>query len=195
MSRKKLFPKRLVAAMMAAAGISAAVPAQADTFALGVISASQTIDIFNDGLSGWFYDKYTFTVAEGSSLNLTGAVSNVFGQDVSGASNLWSDLYVGAGQFVRFAVASTSPVDGSDGLFEKTASYNGLRLGAGTYGLLVQGLVQGSAPAPTSSYTGQLRFDVAAPVPEPAAWALMAVGLVGIGAAARKRRSAGSAAA
>lgn len=191
MSRKKLFPKRLVAAMMAAAGISAAVPAQADTFALGVISASQTIDIFNDGLSGWFYDKYTFTVAEGSSLNLTGAVSNVFGQDVSGASNLWSDLYVGAGQFVRFAVASTSPVDGSDGLFEKTASYNGLQLGAGSYGLFVQGLVQGSAPS-TSSYTGQLRFDVAAPVPEPAAWALMAVGFVGIGAAAaRKRRTSG----
>ena len=94
----------------------------------------------------------------------------------------------------EFGVAGAVEAVAGQAVFLKLGEA-GLRLGAGTYGLLVQGLVQGSAPAPTSSYTGQLRFDVAAPVPEPAAWALMAVGVVGIGAAARKRRAAGSAAA
>ncbi|MET0350856.1 MAG: FxDxF family PEP-CTERM protein [Rhizobacter sp.] len=191
-------PTRLATSAIAAAAIAltAAAPARADPFNLGPVSAAQTCTLANNGLAtGWINDIYTFTVAEGTSFDFTGVVSNIFGRNLTGSANLGSTLYSNDPSFVQVAVGSTVPTDSSGFTFERSATYAPTVLGAGEYGLYVTGLIGtgGFAPAVPASYSGQITFgNIAAPVPEPETWALMALGLVGVGAAARRksRRSA-----
>lgn len=182
---------RLAAALAVAGGVALAAPAQAETFNLGLISSNTSVSIGNDGLpAGWINDLYTFTVAEGASIDFSGFVSSIFGTNVAGAANLGSSLYSNDPSFVQVAGVSTRPVDGTTGVFERLATYGTTVLTGGSYGLYVTGLVQGTG---TGAYSGTVNFGgVAAPVPEPEAMALMALGLVGVGAAAARRKRSGT---
>jgi hypothetical protein len=173
--------------LLSSLGLSA--PAQATSFELGVVSSSSAVDVGNTGLSGWFADAYTFTVAAGTEVTLTSLFSNVFTQGASGIANLWATLYKSPGIYEQSGSGSLSTAGGTS---TKTVALNTGILSAGTYGLYVQGLV---TPKGTSSYTGNIGFNYdgptagtpVTPVPEPETWAMLMLGLAGMGFVARRR--------
>jgi hypothetical protein len=189
MSKKAFFKVAPIVALLSAIGFGA--PAQATTFELGVVSSSSSVDVGNS-VQGWFADAYSFTVAAGSQVTLSSLFSNIFTADAPGISNLWTTLYKSPGEFSQFGIGAVST--GSDGSSVKTATLNTGILSAGTYGLYVQGLV---SPTGTASYTGNIAFDVGGgagagggavtPVPEPETWAMLMLGLAGMGFVARRR--------
>lgn len=186
----RLFNKvrsRLAAAALAAVGAALASPAQAEQFDYSWVTSSASYEVGNDGLHDWFWDIYTFAVPVGTQVELSATFSTVLEAGVASARNLWSDMYVNDGRFVRFADASTSPVDDA-GQAIKTLTHKPLLLGPGAYSVLVQGLVAGGPRTETAAYTGQLNFKVAAPVPEPAALAMMLGGLGVVGWAVRRKK-------
>jgi hypothetical protein len=174
--------------LLSSLGFSA--PAQATTFELGVVSSSSSVDVGNTGLTGWFADAYTFTVASGTEVSLTSLFQNVFAQGASGIANLWATLYVSPGTYQQSGVGSLTT--GADGSSTKSVALNTGILAAGTYGLFVQGHV---TPTGTSSYTGNVAFaydgpaggSPVTPVPEPETWAMLMLGLAGMGFVARRR--------
>jgi PEP-CTERM motif-containing protein len=186
---KKSFLKAVpIVSLLSVLGFSA--PAQATTFELGVVSSSSSSDVGNS-VKGWFADAYTFTVAAGTEVTLSSLFSNIFGQGAPGISNLWATLYKSPGIYTQSGTGSFST--GADGSTTKQVALNTGLLAAGTYGLFVQGLV---APAGTASYTGNIAFDYDAagagggavtPVPEPETWAMLMLGLAGMGFVARRR--------
>jgi hypothetical protein len=177
-----------VVSLLSSLGLSA--PAQAATFELGVVSSSSAVDVGNTGLSGWFADAYTFTVASGTEVSLSSLFSNVFTQGASGIANLWATLYKSPGIYEQSGSGSLSTDAG--GTSTKTVALNTGILAAGTYGLYVQGLV---TPKGTSSYSGNIGFSYdgpsggtpVTPVPEPETWAMLMLGLAGMGFVARRR--------
>jgi len=189
LSKKPFFKATVpLVSLLSALGFSA--PAQATTFELGVVSSSSAVDVGNSKLSGWFADAYTFTVAAGTEVTLSSLFSNVFGQGAPGIANLWATLYQSPGIYKQSG--SGTLTTNSDGSSVKTVSLNTGILSAGTYGLYVQGLV---TPAGTSGYTGNIAFDyegaggggAVTPVPEPETWAMLMLGLAGMGFVARRR--------
>jgi hypothetical protein len=187
-ARKGLAGAAAIAAMVPAYTIGT--PAHANTFSLGTISSSTSFELGNAGLTNWFADAYTFTVAAGSTVELSSSFSNVFGRRLPGIGNLWTTLYRYPGQFVESGIGSTNPYGDSGFFTEKTSTLDTGPLAPGLYGLYVQGHVDPNpgfgAPA-TADYSGNIEFAIATPIPEPSSWAMLGLGLAGVGFVARRR--------
>lgn len=133
------------------------------------------------GSSGSFTDTYTFTIG-----SATNAVGGVFDFDASWGLSLDLTSVSLTGGTLSSALVDSSPLSFSFG-----------NLGAGTYSLLVSGVVTGKPlgfwDVGGVSYVGRIETaaaQVAAPVPEPETIAMMALGLGAVGWVARRRQNA-----
>jgi PEP-CTERM motif len=167
--------KMFSAAILLALGAPAAMASQCtgDGSSLGTVGAAPTsfasecFRTFSSPNAG-FTDHYSFSIA---------ALGNVAGGLVDFLVFQWNDVNLssvvvtGQGQ-VR---ADSTPTNGF--------SFSGLS--AGTYDLAVSGsLDRGQI---LGGYSGSIS-SVAAPVPEPETYAMLMLGLAGVGYAARKRK-------
>ena len=134
---------------------------------------------------GAFSDTFTpFTITTAGVLTGTLSTSGIFWQNdldftlasVSGPSGVFPFTLTVS------PLSSTNPSATNPDGYE-TGVLGGVTLQPGTYTLAVSGVNAG----PASSYAGTLSF---AAVPEPAAWALMILGVGMIGFAMRGQRSA-----
>jgi hypothetical protein len=183
-------PGSLLAVALAVA-LGWSVPAQAETFALGVISSPETLLISSRNLeAGWFQDSYRFSISEGSSFEFSASIRNVFGRRLTGINDFWGGLY--GPSVAQPAGGLYTRTLGDTGFYwEQLRNFSRVVLGAGDYGLFIQGNVPQvpyfSAPA---TYSGSLNFaPVVTAVPELSSLALMLAGLVGAGWMYRRRRS------
>lgn len=171
---------RVAAATVACLVAFAATPVQALTVSLGTLSSPGAFGIANSGLSGPVADSFSFTIASGAEFTFTGLLqtppSNRFW-----IGDLDATLFKGGAP-----VAEGNSQPQSNPFPFTTVDFAPVTLGAGDYVLNVFGNATSAFPGPSSSYQGALTF--AAPVPEPEIALLMALGLAGVGWAARRRR-------
>lgn len=178
----------LALALAAALGTSA----QARTFEMGVVSSAETLAFSQGPLAGgWFQDIYKFSVAAGSSLDFDASLSNVFGRRVTGINDFWSALYATGGGLVGLGGSPVTRPYGDTGFYwEQTIGFEQTTLGAGTYGLVVQGNVP-NVPGFAAGATYSGAMNLAPAVPEPATVGLMMAGLIGVGWVGYRRRRQG----
>ena len=124
------------------------------------------------------HDVFSFTITgvpgayTDATLNtiLMGGLHNVdFGCD---ACSIYIDTNIAANTF--HLVTGSNP--------EVWALTNPINLTPTTHNLFVNGLI---VTGPSAGYSGQINFNVA-PVPEPATWAMMLLGFLGIGMVVRR---------
>jgi hypothetical protein len=122
---------------------------------------------------GSFSDVFTFTLLSPEAL-LNGQVSSI--EATPGANNIdFSTLWVdGASVFTKTA---------DDPNPETWAILNPILLSAGDHTITVGGTLNGTV----GSYVGN--FNIQAPVPEAATWAMMLLGFGGMGLVIRRRRN------
>lgn len=172
-----------VAFIAAVPAVAAPTVARCDS---GVRNSPTGCNIVFDGLSGNygnpnvsaspFVDIYNFTLASAGVLGLTL-------QSIGAAAN--SDINFslvrlnppGGGNNVRLVDRSTGNVE--------FYSLSDISATAGDYALRLEGSVAG--PAPNAAYSGTISFAPGA-VPEPAAWAMMILGMGAIGIAMRRQK-------
>jgi hypothetical protein len=160
----------------------------------GSAGAATTLTISNSGnadfgaihdTGGAYSDDYIFTVDPESAAWAT--VTAVLGRTTNGASHP-INYTISDVSFYRVnpdltTTLLTSTSDNSSGLlYFPTAS-----LAPGEYGFTVKGATQGLGGG---TYTGTLNL-VAAPVPEPAGYAMLGIGLGLLGFTARRQRNDG----
>lgn len=184
---------------LAAAVAAFAVPASADTFSLGNLSAvspvSQTRS-FNALYMGSFTDYYTFSVTTLS--NVSGTTSEQDGYINLGWTFKVKDLEVSSLTLSKKNAGGTYSAITADASPE---AFSFAALAGGDYRLTVSGSVtpmftyspSGTSNSAVSSYTltaSASTTTVAAPVPEASDLVMTALGLAGVGFWARRRRQA-----
>lgn len=173
----------MTAAMLAlaATGASAAMPNCTATTNWKQLGTPDTQLFFNYfGSTGQYTDCYSFTVA--SSANVFGGALELDAPALGGLDlQIKSISLYGNGGLLGSFAGTSAPLE--------WFSFGNLA-GETAYTLAVSSSVTGSRHAWVGAgYAGGIQ-TIAAPVPEPGALALMAAGLLGVGAlASRKRRS------
>jgi hypothetical protein len=168
-----LFMKRFVlAAMLASTVLAGASAAYADTFTLTfpapAADGSTSADYGRDGITGSFTDTWNFTLPSG----LTSAtISSIMTSNTNNVNFTTVTL-----NGVSFTVDST-------GAFESRHIFD-LPITSGVQTLVITGTLNNGTG--TGAYGGVISFSPA--VPEPAAWALMILGVGLAGGALRLNR-------
>lgn len=177
----------VVSAVLAAAVLAGgAVPSRASIvaawgeFNLGNTPATEGLGGLSLSELGTFVHDYTFSTAVSSYIT-TSSVTNSFtvpGQEITGLSiTLFSGAPVGSA--LETATASlVFPGFQAGGLLPYL-------INPGTYYIEVAGTTVGSAPEDTAHYGGS--FSISA-VPEPATWAMLILGFMGVGFMAYRRK-------
>lgn len=182
--KKKIFASLATAAALAISSVAYAAPTISYSTPLPDGSFAAT---FGNFPTGSFSDTFaSFTIARAGVLTGTLSTSGIFPQNDLDFASAWVSGPSGVLPFsiVAFPLTSPSgspPLTNPDGL--EFGAIAGVKILPGTYTLFVSGVNAGAA----SSYAGTLSF---AAVPEPAAWALMILGIGMLGFAMRSQRSA-----
>ena len=164
-------------------GLFAASPSQAAVvvFPSTVLGSNPSTPYFVIGTgSGSFSYDFTFSLTALADFSAT--LSQSFTNAANKISNLELSLYrgmVGSGTLI-----TSSPASLSTGGQLTAISYNGAI--AGSYYLEVTG----TAPSADLNFSGDI--TTVAAVPEPATWAMMMLGFLGVGFVAYRRRSGAS---
>ncbi len=158
--------------------------AQANVVSLGVISSATELSTGQGGHSGVFSDDYSFSIAAGQSFDFSGLFSTGY-SNRSFILDLEGALLQG-GQWLQSGVAETKYLP--EGFPNREVNFSSLVLGAGDYLIRIDGTATGVYDGITAGYQASLSFaDVTAPVPEPDALSLMALGLGAMGFLVRRR--------
>jgi hypothetical protein len=117
-----------------------------------------------------FADQFTFTLTRASDVSFSFSSTKSYNQDLTFSS---FGLYSADSALVKGIINN----DGGG----NESSLNNKLLGAGNYSIRVAGNVLGTKGG---TYSGTLSVS---PVPEPESWGMMALGLAGVGALARRK--------
>ncbi len=160
----------LLAATAAVAAVALAPAANATNFNINLDQSgtTYTADFGNSGLSGVFSDTFTFLPSIGEAIGDVSFIQVGFNTAAITVSSLSIDGY----DLMPFLI--TQP--GGSALIKL-----GINLASGAHVVAVGGTAGGNA-----SYSGTVNFEVV-PVPEPASWAMMLVGIAAVGMTMRAR--------
>jgi hypothetical protein len=163
--------------------LSAALPAQAATFALGDVASPTTLPWNHSGLLGPFDDQLSFTVTVDHPLVFSGFMSTGFARR-STILDMAGELRASDGSVLEAGDAQT--IFAPEGWPSRDITFAPFTLASGSYVLHIHGTEASVFPdVPISGqYAGTLSF---APVPEAQTWAMLLVGLLAV-AGARARR-------
>ena len=164
--------------------LAAAAPARAETFDLGTLTEPGLYPFSDLVRTDPFEDVITFTIAPGSAFEFHGSAYTPF------SNRFW--IFDLDGRLDRGGVTvleGDSQTVWNPPFPRQDVSFASTLLTAGSYALHLTGTPTSAFPGPSSVYDVALVFNIAPNVPEPGAMALMALGLAGVGVAARRRRS------
>lgn len=173
---------RGAAVAAACATLLAAAPARAATFDLGTLTSPGLYPFSDLVRTEPFEDVFTFTIAPDTAFEFHGTASTPF------SNRFW--IFDLDGRLDR---GNTTVLEGDSQTIllppfpRQEVTFASTLLTAGSYSLHLWGTPTSAFPGPSSVYDVALVFNIAPNVPEPGALALMAVGLAGVGVAARKR--------